>query len=87
MRRGVRSFKQGSGGKEDKEWLDSRKVPQLLDSPDAYFYDKGGFLSSLSPQILQLLLMGHQSPSPLSPQTIHVACPMPQKRMACHFDG
>lgn len=48
MRRGVRSFKQGSGGKEDKEWLDSRKVPQLLDSPDAYTYDKGGFLLSLS---------------------------------------
>lgn len=31
----------------------------------------------LPPQILWLFLRGHQSLSPSSPQTIHVACPVP----------
>lgn len=48
MRRGISSFKQGSGGKEDKEWLDAGNIPQPLDSPDAHIYDKGGFPSSFS---------------------------------------
>lgn len=48
MSRGISSFKQGSGGKEDKEWLDAGKVPQPLDSPDTRIYDKGGFPPSFS---------------------------------------
>lgn len=32
-----------------------------------------------SPQNPQHFLMGHQSLSPMSPQTIHVACPRPKK--------
>lgn len=48
MRRGISTFEQGSGGKEDKEWQDTGKVPQLLDSTDTHVYDKAGFLSSSS---------------------------------------
>lgn len=48
MRKGLSSLEQGSGGKEDKEWLDSGKVPQPLDPKDANIYDRGGFPSSFS---------------------------------------
>lgn len=55
MRRGICSFKEGSGGKEDKKRLGSRKVPQVpLDSPDTDAYDKGGFLSSFAADLLAL---------------------------------
>lgn len=54
MRRGISSFKQGSGGKEDKEWLDSGKVQQPLDSPDTHISDKGGFPLSFSTDLLAL---------------------------------
>lgn len=43
-----------SGGKEDKERRDSRKVRRLLDPPDAPVYDKAAFLSSSSTDSLPL---------------------------------
>lgn len=48
------SLKQESGGKEDKERRDSRKVRRLLEPPDAPVYDKAAFLSSASTDSLPL---------------------------------
>lgn len=54
MGRSISSFKQGSGGKEDKEWLGSGNTPELVDSPDAYIYDRDDFPLSLSTVSLAL---------------------------------
>lgn len=86
MWRGISSFQQGSGGKEDKKCQVQKKYHNrwIL---QALTYMTRVVFPRLFPQICRLFLMGHQSRSPSSPQTIHVACPVPQKRMACHFYG
>lgn len=48
------SLKQESGGKEDKERRDSRKVRRLLDPPDAPVYNRAAFLSSSATDSLAL---------------------------------
>lgn len=78
----MRSLKQESGAKEDKERRDSRKVQRLPDPPDAPVYDKAAFLSSSSTDSLAFPRGGinHRAPRPHKPLVSPAPCTPHQPR-------